>query len=326
MNLLITGVAGFIGSHFLEIFLKSNLSRETQVVVLDDLRYSGLISNVERARNFGEFEFEKVDISDFEEVKEVFEKHEISDCINFAAESHVDRSIKNAKDFIDSNIVGVFNLLENFKTISRGRFLQISTDEVYGSIEKGKWKESQPLRPRSPYSASKGSADLLVQSYFTTYDLNTLITRCSNNFGPRQNPEKFVPLIITNLIEGRKIPIYGTGDNVRDWIHVEDHCRGILKVFCDGKKGNVYNLSGNRELSNLNLAKKILSIMEMDESFLNFVQDRPGHDFRYAVDDMKIRSELEFRNQVEFEFGLRNTVDWYCDNLEWWKELKYGGQ
>lgn len=322
MNLLITGVAGFIGSHFLEFFLKSGMPGETRITVLDDLRYSGLYSNVERARKFGEFEFVKVDIGNFEEVKEIFEKYKISDCINFAAESHVDRSIKNAHEFIQTNIVGVFNLLENFKNFSKGRFLQISTDEVYGSIESGAWDESQPLRPRSPYSASKASADLLVQSYFTTHNVKTLITRCSNNFGARQNPEKFIPLAITNLIEGKAIPIYGTGKNVRDWIHVEDHCLGILKVFNHGKDGNIYNLSGHLEIDNLSLAKKILSIMGMDESYLDFVKDRPGHDFRYAVDDMKIRSELEFCNQVDFESGLRNTVDWYRDNFQWWKDLK----
>lgn len=322
MNLLITGAAGFIGSHLLEYLLKSDSLQPSKIVVLDALRYSGLKSNIDRARNFGDFEFVLVDLADYSKVKEIFEKYEISDCINVAAESHVDRSIVNAKSFFESNIIGVFNLLESFRIFSSGRFLQVSTDEVYGSIDNGNWSEASPLKPRSPYAASKASADLIISSFVNTYGTDAVITRCSNNYGPRQFPEKFIPLAVTNLLVGKKIPIYGNGKNIRDWIHVSDHCQGILKVFMNGNCGEIYNIGGHHEVSNIDLARQIISIMGLDTSLIQFVEDRKGHDFRYSVDDSKVREGLRFVNLVNFEIGLRDTIDWYSANETWWRDRK----
>ena len=321
MNLLITGAAGFIGSHLLEHILKSDSLKPSRIIVLDALRYSGLKSNVDRSRNFGDFEFVLADLADLSKVKEIFDKYEISDCINLAAESHVDRSIVNAKSFFDSNVIGVFNLLENFRIFSSGRFLQVSTDEVYGSIENGNWSESSPLNPRSPYAASKASADLIISSYVNTYGMNAVITRCSNNYGPRQFPEKFIPLAVTNLLVGKNVPIYGNGKNIRDWIHVSDHCQGILKVFMNGNCGEIYNIGGHHEVSNFELARKIISFMGLDESLIQFVPDRKGHDFRYSVDDSKVQAGLQHMNLINFEIGLQDTIDWYAANEIWWRDL-----
>jgi dTDP-glucose 4,6-dehydratase len=248
---------------------------------------------------------------------------EVDAVVNFAAESHVDRSISGAADFIQANIVGVQVLLDAIKAADRKiRFLQISTDEVYGSIETGSWTEDWPLQPNSPYSASKAGGELLARSYHQTHKLDVVITRCSNNYGTHHFPEKLIPLFITNLLEGKKVPVYGKGKNVRDWLHVDDHCRGIFKVLMNGRSGQVYNIGGGRELTNIEITNLLLEAMGADESSIEYVEDRKGHDLRYSVDWTKINKELEYEPQVNFEVGIRDTIQWYRDNEAWWKPLK----
>jgi dTDP-glucose 4,6-dehydratase len=322
MNLLITGAAGFIGSHFLELILKEHRNDVSKIVVVDIFSYSGLKSNIERARFFGDFHFIQEDISNAISMSKIFRDHEIDNCINFAAESHVDRSILSSSSFVRTNVLGTDSLIENFKNFSKGRFLQVSTDEVYGSILNGSWNENSPLNPNSPYSASKASADLLVRSYVQTHQINAIVTRSSNNFGIRQFPEKFIPLAITNVIEGKKIPIYGSGENVRDWIHVADNCRALWRIFSEGQEGRVYNIGANNEISNLQLAQRILKLMNLEEDMIEFVADRKGHDFRYSVDDSTLRTELGFVNSESFDLGLSQVIDWYSANIGWWKSLK----
>jgi dTDP-glucose 4,6-dehydratase len=243
--------------------------------------------------------------------------------VNFAAESHVDRSITGSADFVQTNIVGVQVLLDAIKASGKQiRFLQVSTDEVYGSIESGSWDEEWPLQPNSPYSASKACGELLARSYFKTHSLDVVITRCSNNYGTHHFPEKLIPLFITNIIEGKKMPVYGNGKNVRDWLHVDDHCRGIYAALMNGKSGEVYNIGGGQELTNLEITDLILNEMGADESAIEYVEDRKGHDFRYSVDWMKIHQKLGYLPQVKFENGLKETIQWYRDNEAWWKPLK----
>ena len=243
--------------------------------------------------------------------------------INFAAESHVDRSIQSSAEFVSTNMIGVQVLLDEIKSSSRNiRFVQVSTDEVYGSIEEGSWDESCPLLPNSPYSASKAGGELLARSYHRTYGMDVVITRCSNNYGTHHFPEKLIPLFITNLIEGKKVPVYGNGKNVRDWLHVNDHCRGIHAVLMKGKAGEVYNIGGGRELNNLEITELILNAMGGDKSSIEFVEDRKGHDLRYSVDWTKINRELGYEPQVNFEDGIRETISWYRENESWWKPLK----
>ena len=248
---------------------------------------------------------------------------EIDAIVNFAAESHVDRSIAGSHDFVQTNIVGVQVLLDAIKFSKRNiRFLQVSTDEVYGSIDLGSWTEDWPLLPNSPYSASKASGELLARAYQKTHNLDVVITRCSNNYGTHHFPEKLIPLFITNLIEGRKVPVYGSGLNVRDWLHVDDHCRGIYLVLTQGRSGEIYNIGGGLELNNLEITNLILESMGADETSIEFVEDRKGHDIRYSVDWTKISKELDYAPQISFENGLRDTIDWYRNNEEWWKPLK----
>ena len=249
--------------------------------------------------------------------------NEVDAVINFAAESHVDRSITNAAAFVDTNVAGVQVLLDAIKNSSRNiRFLQVSTDEVYGSIESGSWAENWPLLPNSPYSASKAGGELLARAYYKTHGMDVVITRCSNNYGTHHFPEKLIPLFITNLLEGKKVPVYGNGKNIRDWLHVDDHCRGIHKVLMAGKSGEVYNIGGGRELTNLEITDLILTAMDKDQSSIEYVEDRKGHDLRYSVDWTKINRELGYIPQVSFEVGLKNTIQWYRDNESWWKPLK----
>jgi dTDP-glucose 4,6-dehydratase len=268
-----------------------------------------------------DYEFVEGDICDPHLVKSL-----VLDCdgiVNFAAESHVDRSISGASEFVQTNIVGVQVVLDAIKASGRNiRFLQVSTDEVYGSIETGSWTEDWPLQPNSPYSASKASGELLARSYNRTHGMDVVITRCSNNYGSHHFPEKLIPLFITNLIEGKKVPVYGTGDNVRDWLHVDDHCRGIYAVLMNGKSGEVYNIGGGRELTNNEITTLILEAMDADETSIEYVEDRKGHDLRYSVDWTKINRELGYEPQVKFEDGLRETIQWYRDNEAWWKPLK----
>ena len=321
MRLLITGAAGFIGSNFVRMIAKGNLEGVSSVTVLDKLTYAGVKTNLDLAVNLSRYQFNQGDICDPLIVTNLLE--DVDAVVNFAAESHVDRSISGASDFVQTNIVGVQILLDAIKTATRKiRFLQVSTDEVYGSIETGSWTEEWPLQPNSPYSASKASGELLARSYNRTHGMDVVITRCSNNYGIHHFPEKLIPLFITNLIEGKKVPVYGTGENVRDWLHVDDHCRGIFSVLMNGRSGEVYNIGGGRELTNNEITSLILEAMGADVSSIEYVEDRKGHDLRYSVDWTKINRELGYEPQVKFEDGLRETIQWYRDNEAWWKPLK----
>jgi len=321
MRLLVTGAAGFIGSNFVRMIASGKIEGISGVTVLDKLTYAGVKRNLLSAQNISNYSFVEGDICDIELVTSMLD--DIDAVINFAAESHVDRSISGAADFVQTNIVGVQVLLDAIKTSSRKtRFLQVSTDEVYGSIEKGSWNEEWPLQPNSPYSASKASGELLARSYNRTHGMDVVITRCSNNYGTHHFPEKLIPLFITNLIEGKKVPVYGTGENVRDWLHVDDHCRGIYQVLMNGRSGEVYNIGGGRELTNNEITSLILNAMGADESSIEYVEDRKGHDLRYSVDWTKIKGELGYEPQVSFEDGLRETIQWYRDNEAWWNPLK----
>jgi dTDP-glucose 4,6-dehydratase len=321
MRLLVTGAAGFIGSNFVRMIAKGELKGFSSVNVLDKLTYAGVKANLESARGLSGYRFLQGDICDPRVVSELLK--EVDVVLNFAAESHVDRSISEGVDFVQTNIVGVHVLLNAIKASGREiRFLQVSTDEVYGSIESGSWSEEWPLQPNSPYSASKASGELLARSYNKTHGMDVVITRCSNNYGTHHFPEKLIPLFVTNLIEGKKVPLYGTGENVRDWLHVDDHCRGIYSVLVNGRSGEVYNIGGGRELTNIEITSLILEAMGADESSIEYVEDRKGHDLRYSVDWTKINRELGYEPQVKFEDGLRETIQWYRDNEAWWKPLK----
>jgi dTDP-glucose 4,6-dehydratase len=321
MRLLVTGGAGFIGSNFVRMLANGTLQGVSSVKVLDKLTYAGVRDNLENAENLAWYEFIRGDICDFVQVSELIT--DIDAVINFAAESHVDRSISGAADFVQTNIVGVQVLLDAIKSSGRKiRFLQVSTDEVYGSIESGSWTEVWPLQPNSIYSASKASGELLARSYNKTHGMDVVITRCSNNYGTHHFPEKLIPLFITNLIEGKKVPVYGTGENIRDWLHVDDHCRGIYSVLVNGRSGEVYNIGGGRELTNNEITSLILEAMDADESSIEYVEDRKGHDLRYSVDCSKINRELGYEPHVRFEDGLKETIQWYRDNEAWWKPLK----
>jgi dTDP-glucose 4,6-dehydratase len=321
LKILVTGAAGFIGSNFVRMVATGHLHGISGIKVLDKLTYAGVKENLKPAEIFPNYQFIEGDICDPIQVR-----HLISDVdavVNFAAESHVDRSISGAADFVQTNIVGVQVLLDAIKASKKQiRFLQVSTDEVYGSIEEGSWTEEWPLLPNSPYSASKASGELLARSYNRTHNMDVVVTRCSNNYGTHHFPEKLIPLFITNLIEGRKVPVYGTGENVRDWLHVDDHCRGIYSVLMNGRSGEVYNIGGGRELTNNEITSLILEAMEADETSIEYVEDRKGHDLRYSVDWTKINRELGYEPQVKFEDGLRETIQWYRDNEAWWKPLK----
>ena len=319
MKLLVTGGAGFIGSNYVKHILDGALGGIDRVTVLDKLTYAGTKTNLQNLPK-NDFEFIEGDICDEAVTNELVRQNDA--VVNFAAESHVDRSISGSRDFILTNVLGTHTLLEASRKKDGIIFVQVSTDEVYGSINSGSSVETDPLLPNSPYSASKASADLLSRAYFKTYDVDVRITRCSNNYGPNQFPEKLIPLFITNLFEGKKVPVYGDGSNVRDWLHVDDHCRGIHLVLKGGMAGNIYNIGGGTELSNIELTREILKITEKDESSLDFVADRLGHDFRYSVDHSKISRELGYVPSVSFKQGLLDTIDWYRKNESWWKPLK----
>jgi dTDP-glucose 4,6-dehydratase len=320
MRLLVTGGAGFIGSNFVRRVVDGSLPGIGSVTVLDKLTYAGTLTNFKNL-NSSDYEFIQGDICDSDLLSGLVARFDA--VINFAAESHVDRSIAGAKDFVQTNIVGVQVLLDAIKGSEKDiRFVQISTDEVYGSIESGSWTEEWPLLPNSPYSASKASGELLARSYNRTHGMDVVITRCSNNYGTHHFPEKLIPLFITNLLEKKKVPVYGTGNNVRDWLHVDDHCRGIYQVLMNGRSGEIYNIGGGRELTNLEITGLILYAMGADESSIEYVEDRKGHDLRYSVDWTKINRELGYEPEVKFEGGLRDTIRWYQDNEAWWKPLK----
>jgi dTDP-glucose 4,6-dehydratase len=321
MHVLVTGAAGFIGSNFVRMTAQGAFPQISQVTVLDKLTYAGVIANLDQAKTMSGYTFIKGDICDSNLVKSLIAN--VDAVINFAAESHVDRSIDGAADFVQTNIVGVQTLLDACKASAcNPRFIQISTDEVYGSIETGSWTEESPLLPNSPYSASKAGGELLARSYNKTHGLDVVVTRCSNNYGPFHFPEKLIPLFITNLIQGKKIPLYGKGNNIRDWLHVDDHCRGIYAALISGKPGEIYNIGGGTELSNLEITYLILEKMRSEKSAIEFVEDRKGHDLRYSVDWSRAQNELGYEPEVAFEEGLSQTVEWYKQNENWWKPLK----
>lgn len=321
MKLLVTGAAGFIGSQYVELALRGELdgSEVTKLTVLDALTYAGRRENLVDAESDPRYVFVHGDIRDKTLIADLVDDHDV--VLNFAAESHVDNSIKDSSIFLDTNILGTQSILEAVKASPDTTLVQISTDEVYGTIDKGSWDEIQPLLPNSPYSASKASADLLVRAYHQTFGLDVRITRCSNNYGPRQFPEKVIPLFLTNLMRDKKVPLYGDGGNVRDWLHVSDHCRGIHVVATKGMPGEIYNIGGGTELSNLELTKMILTAVGADESMIQPVEDRLGHDRRYSVDWSKINGQLGYEPQVSFEEGLAATLEWYQSNESWWQPL-----
>jgi len=319
MRVLVTGGAGFIGSNFVRRIVDGSLSGINHVTILDKLTYAGTLANLEMLPKES-FEFAKGDIADFDLVNSLASQHDA--IVNFAAESHVDRSIIGARDFVETNVLGTQNLLDSALRNEVKVFVQISTDEVYGTIEEGSWSEDYPLLPNSPYSASKASADLLVRSYHQTFGLDTRVTRCSNNYGPHQFPEKVIPLFVTNLIDNKKVPLYGNGSNVRDWLHVDDHCRGIHAVLMKGRSGQIYNIGGGQELTNKELTSIILEKMGRGDSSIEYVEDRLGHDLRYSVSIEKISSELGYKPLVRFENGISQTIEWYQANEKWWRPLK----
>jgi len=342
-QIIVTGGAGFIGSNFVRLALSET---DHEIVVLDRLTYAGNLANLPQIGENPRLTFHQADIASREAVRELYRESQPVAVLNFAAESHVDRSIDDPGNFIQSNIVGTFELLEAARQYlvespdDRFRFLQVSTDEVYGSLgPTGRFTESTPYSPNSPYAASKASADHLVRAYHETFELPTLTTNCSNNYGPLQYPEKLIPLMILNGLEGRALPIYGDGGNVRDWLYVEDHCRGLLTVLESGRPGETYNFGGDAECTNLEIIDTLCALLEelrpardneaLAESGVSsyadlkqFVTDRPGHDRRYAIDSTKVRSELGWSAQVDFTSGLRRTVLWYLDHLDWCRTVQ----
>lgn len=318
MRILVTGGAGFIGSNFIRHML--NKYPDYEIINLDKLTYAGNLENLKDIEKNKRYEFVKGDIADPKIVAKWVREAQV--IVNFAAETHVDRSIVNAGDFVSTNVFGTYTLLEAAKKNSISKYIQISTDEVYGSIEKGAFKESDELKPSSPYSATKASADLLAMSYYITYQLPVIITRSSNNFGPYQFPEKVMPLFITNVLEDKPVPLYGDGQNVRDWVYVLDNCEAIDQVMHKGKAGEIYNIGGSNELANIELTKKILELLGKSDEFIQPVTDRLGHDRRYALDCFKLRSELGWKPQHDFNQALKDTINWYKENQQWWKKLK----
>ena len=319
MRILVTGGAGFIGSNFVRRIIDGTYSGFSSVTVLDKLTYAGTLTNLSELPA-DSFEFVKGDICDSELVGRLANEHDL--VVNFAAESHVDRSINGARDFVITNVLGTQTLLDAVKSSNVKTYLQVSTDEVYGTIDKGSWPETDPLLPNSPYAATKASADLICRSYFKTHGLDIRITRCSNNYGRNQFPEKVIPLFVTNLIDNQKVPIYGSGLNVRDWLHVDDHCFGIYLALTKGSAGEIYNIGGGTELTNIELTRNIISIFGRDESSIEHVEDRKGHDIRYSVDISKISNELGYCPKIAWETGLIETIDWYLENEAWWRPLK----
>lgn len=321
-SILVTGAAGFIGCNFVRLLL-ADAKSDWQVRAYDALTYAGNLANLADFQRDKRFTFIKADICDPKAVDTAMERMDI--VVNFAAESHVDRSILSAGDFIRTNIEGVRVLAEAAMKHKVKRFLQVSTDEVYGSLGKtGLFTETTPLAPNSPYSASKTSADLLLLAYHHTFGFPVVVTRCSNNYGPYQFPEKLIPLFVTNLLEGKKVPVYGDGMQIRDWIHVDDHCRAILTVIEKGLDGEVYNIGSENEQYNINITKLILKHLGKNESYIEHVTDRLGHDRRYAIDSTKTKQQLGWQAQVDFEEGLRQTIEWYLGNKPWWSAIKTG--
>ena len=324
-NILITGGAGFIGSNFVKYILKNT---DYNVFNYDKLTYAGNLENLSDIENNPNYKFIKGDICSVDEVKKALTENGIDTIVNFAAESHVDRCILSSKEFILTNILGTQVLLDVSKKAGIEKFLQVSTDEVYGSLPEDRkdllFIEKTPITTNSPYSASKASADLLCNAYYHTHKFPVLITRCSNNYGPYQFPEKLIPLMIAKAIDGENLPVYGDGKNVRDWLYVEDHCSAILTVLENGRLGEVYNVGGNNEWYNIDIVKLILKTLGKGEDMITYVKDRPGHDRRYAIDSTKIMTELGWKPEHNFEEGIKLTINWYLENEDWWRKVMSG--
>lgn len=319
-NILITGAAGFIGANFAEYFV--NKHPDYKVIVVDKLTYAGNMENLKKVED--KIIFEQADICDFEKMKEIFDKYDINGVIHFAAESHVDNSIKNPFVFTQTNVIGTHTLLETAKQKwgegSNNKFVHISTDEVYGSLgEEGYFTEKSPIQPSSPYSSSKASSDLVALAYKETYKMNINVTNCSNNYGPYQHNEKLIPHMIKLALNDEKLPVYGTGKNIRDWLYVEDHCEAIDLVFHKGISGERYNIGGHNEKRNIEIVKLILQRLKKSEDLIQYVEDRKGHDYRYAIDPTKIKEELGWFPKTKFEEGIIKTIDWYLENPKWLK-------
>ncbi|WJE53841.1 dTDP-glucose 4,6-dehydratase [Bacillus cereus] len=322
MNILVTGGAGFIGSNFVRFLVKKY--PHYNIINYDALTYCGNLMNLEEIEGKKNYRFIKGDIQNKEFIQYVINEFKIYSIVNFAAESHVDRSITNPQIFYSTNILGTTTLLEAALANQIEKFIQISTDEVYGSLgETGFFAENTPLNPNSPYSSSKVSADLIALAYWKTYGLHVIITRCSNNYGPYQYPEKLIPLMITNALENKSLPVYGTGKNVRDWLHVYDHCTAIDLVLHKGKKGEVYNIGGNNEKRNIEIVEQIVKKLNKPNELITYTKDRQGHDWRYAINSTKIQKELGWKPIYTFEKGLEETIDWYLQNEAWWRALKH---
>ncbi len=323
MKVLVTGGAGFIGSNFVRYMVKRY--PEYNIVNLDALTYAGNLENLKDIEELSNYRFIKGDIADRHFINQLFKEEKFDYVLNFAAESHVDRSITNPDIFIQTNIQGTQVLLDAAKNAEVKKYLQVSTDEVYGTLgETGYFTEETPLASNSPYSSSKAGADLLVRAYHETFSLPVNITRCSNNYGPFHFPEKLIPLMIINALNDKQLPVYGDGLNVRDWLHVEDHCQAIDLVLHKGKNGEVYNVGGNNERTNIEIVKTILKALDKPESLIKYVTDRPGHDRRYAIDATKLREELGWSPKYNFDTGIEQTIKWYLENQDWWKNIISG--
>ena len=322
-NVLVTGGAGFIGSNFIRHLLER--ADGLRVVNFDKLTYAGNLENLADLREHPGYQFVRGDICDARAVAAALERHAIDTVIHFAAESHVDRSILGAEEFVQTNVVGTYRLLEACRARGVDRFLHVSTDEVYGSLgSSGKFTETTPLHPNSPYASSKASSDLLALAWQHTYGLPVIVTRCSNNYGPYQFPEKLIPLMICNALRDMPLPVYGDGMNVRDWLHVRDHCSALETVVRHGVPGEVYNIGGNNEWANIHIVTLILELMKKPRTLIKYVKDRPGHDRRYAIDAGRMQRELGWSPSVSFEEGIRETVQWYLDHQEWWTRVMTG--
>lgn len=319
MKILITGGAGFIGSNYVKELISNN-STWSQIVILDSLTYAGTLTNLDFALNNERIKFIKGDIRDENLLSGLMS--DVHTVIHFAAESHVDRSILDPNNFVSTNVLGTANLLKFALKFNVRKFLHISTDEVYGSIKKGSWTEKSPLQPNSPYSSSKASSDLLSISYWKTFGLPVIVSRCSNNFGSNQNIEKLIPLAITNLLDDQPVPIYGNGLNIRDWLHVSDHCRAINSLLENGKPGEIYNIGGGTEKTNLEIVQMILAVLNKNKDSIEFVNDRKGHDFRYSVNFNKIQKDCGYNPIKSFENAIIETVNWYQNNEKWWRPQK----